>query len=198
MLDCLKNKFGYIQPKNITQKSIETKKIQEDWTNIDFSPLAPFGFKKSHIKQIINNKTILTPQEVEDSIEHYAWALKNRREEMKGYAPTNNPLRGLMGVLKKGNPWVEGSYKSPEELALDLQIEAKRTQLERQKAKKEELFNINFEMWYTQLGISDIMKIEGTNPFKSLPIAMFNKKMSNSVYRNLMQGYFRDKVMGNG
>merc|ERR1712038_773264 len=139
------------------------------------------GFKKSHIKQIINTQTTLTSQEVQDSIEHYAWALENRREEMKGYAPINNPLRGLMGVLKKGNPWVEGSYKSPEELALDLQIEAERAQLERQKSKKEELFKINFEMWYNNLSKTDIAKIEATNPFKSLPIAMFNEKMSNSM-----------------
>ena len=117
---------------------------------------------------------------------------------MEGYVPTNNSLRGLMEVLRKGNPWVEGSYKSPEELALGLRIEAKRTQLERQRAKKKELFNINFEMWYTLLGISNILKIKSNNPFKSLPVAMFDKKMSDSVYRNLMQGYFGDKIMGNG
>ena len=114
---------------------------------------------------------------------------------MKGYAPVSNPLRGLMGVLKKGNAWVEGSYKSPEELALELQIKNKRMQLERQQAKKDELFNIEFEIWYTKLTPEDIAKIEATNGFKSLPIATFNKKMSSSIYRSLMQGYFRDKII---
>ena len=68
MPDCLKNKFGYIRPENITQKSIETKKIQENWTNIDFSSLTSFGFKKSHIKQIINNKTTLTPKKYKTAL----------------------------------------------------------------------------------------------------------------------------------
>ena len=114
---------------------------------------------------------------------------------MKGYAPVSNPLRGLMGVLKKGNAWVEGSYKSPEELALELQIKNKRMQLERQQAKKDELFNIEFEVWYTQLTQEDIKKIEATNQFKSLPIATFKKKMSSEIYRNMMRKHYHDKVM---
>ena len=192
---CLNNPLQEIDKKSIIKNSIEMQKDQEIWANIDFSPLVSFGFKKSHIKQIINANTTLTPQEVEDSIEHYAWALENRREEMKGYAPVNNPLRGLLGVLKKGNAWVEGSYKSPEELALELQIKAKRTQLERQQSKKEALFNIEFEMWYNELSREDITKIEVNNSFKSIPASTFNKKMNSNIYRSLMQGYYRDKVL---
>ena len=195
LTDHINKKLNDIETQVNTENSADTQDDSEAWTEIDFSALADYGFKKSHIKQIINANTSLTPQEVQDSIEHYAWALKNRREEMKGYAPVSNPLRGLMGVLKKGNAWVEGSYKSPEELALELQIKNKRMQLERQQAKKDELFNIEFEIWYTKLTSEDITKIEATNGFKSLPIATFNKKMSSSMYRGLMQGYFRDKII---
>ena len=197
LTDHINKRLNDIDTQTDTENSADTQDNSEAWAEIDFSSLAGYGFKKSHIKQIINANTSLTPQEVQDSIEHYAWALENRREEMKGYAPVSNPLRGLMGVLKKGNAWVEGSYKSPEELALELQIKNKRMQLERQQAKKDELFNIEFEMWYTELTPKDIAKIEATNGFRSLPIATFNKKMSSSMYRGLMQGYFRDTVLNN-
>ena len=197
LTDYINKKLNNIDIQTNSESHADTQDDSEAWTDIDFSSLADYGFKKSHIKQIINASTSLTPQEVQDSIEHYAWALENRREEMKGYAPNSNPLRGLMGVLKKGNAWVEGSYKSPEELALELQIKNKRMQLERQQAKKDELFNIEFEIWYTKLTPEDIAKIETTNGFKSLPIATFNKKMSSSMYRSLMQGYFRDKIISN-
>ena len=71
----------------------------------------------------------------------------------------------------------------------------KRMQLERQQAKKDELFNIEFEIWYTKLIPEDIAKIEATNGFKSLPIATFNKKMSSEVYRGMMKNYYRDRIM---
>ena len=195
LTDHINKKLNDIDTQTNTENPADTQDDSEAWTDIDFSALADYGFKKSHIKQIINTNTSLTPQEVQDSIEHYAWALENRREEMKGYAPISNPLRGLMGVLKKGNAWVEGSYKSPEELALELQIKNKRMQLERQQAKKDELFNIEFEIWYTKLIPEDIAKIEATNGFKSLPIATFNKKMSSEVYRGMMKNYYRDRIM---
>ena len=190
----LNNHLSDINANNTTKTNPVTQDDHETWQKIDFSALTPFGFKKSHIKQIMDFNTGLTPQEVEDSIEHYAWALENRREEIKSYAPKNNPLRGLMGVLKNGNAWIEGSYQSPEELALELQIQAKRAQLERQQAKRDELFTIEFEMWYTELSPEAIKKIEATNQFKSLPIATFKKGMGSEMYRNMMKGYYRDKA----
>ena len=195
LTDHINKKLNNIDTQINTENPADTQDDSEAWANIDFSALADYGFKRSHIKQIINANTSLTPQEVQDSIEHYAWALENRREEMKGYAPVSNPLRGLMGVLKKGNAWVEGSYKSPEELALELQIKNKRLQLERQQAKKDELFNIEFEIWYTKLTPEDIAKIEATNGFKSLPIATFNKKMSSEVYRGMMRRHYQENIL---
>ena len=195
LTDYINKKLNNIDIQTNSESHADTQDDSEAWTDIDFSSLADYGFKKSHIKQIINANTSLTPQEVQGSIEHYAWALENRREEMKGYAPVSNPLRGLMGVLKKGNAWVEGSYKSPEELALELQIKNKRMQLERQQAKKDELFNIEFEIWYTKLTPEDIAKIEATNGFKSLPIATFNKKMSSEMYRGMMRRHYQENIL---
>ena len=48
-------------------------------------------------------------------------------------------------------------------------------QHERQQAKKDELFNIEFEMWYTELTPEDSAKVEATNGFKSMPIVTFDK-----------------------
>ena len=195
LTDHINKKLNDIETQVNTENAADTQDDQEAWANIDFSALADYGFKKSHIKQIINAKTSLTPQEVQESIEHYAWALENRREEMKGYAPNSNPLRGLMGVLKKGNAWVEGSYKSPEELALELQIKNKRIQLERQQAKKDELFNIEFEMWYTALTPKDIAKIEEAGELaKQMPPTAFKTKGDNAHYVKALKRYFKQHI----
>ncbi|WP_203368921.1 hypothetical protein, partial [Cysteiniphilum marinum] len=98
--------------------SAETNTLEsdnEDWADLDFSSLTEFGFTKRHVTQIKNfNKNLdvdnqLTVDSVQESIEHYAWALQNRLEEMISYAPANNRLRGLIGVLKKGGNWTEAN-----------------------------------------------------------------------------------------
>jgi hypothetical protein len=120
------------------------------WDEIDFSELEIFGFKKSHLQQIKNIEGI-TPDIAQDSINHYAWALNNRADEMIKYAPEKNRFKGLFGVLRKGNAWVEDGYIDPIDEAINTSLEAKRKQLEKIKKQKEEQLNLDFEIWKESL-----------------------------------------------
>jgi len=190
-----KGKLNNIDTQPNAETLTDTQDDSEAWANIDFSALASFGFKKSHIKQIINTKTTLTPQEVQESIEHYAWALNHRAEEKQNYAPQNNRLRGLMGVLKKGSPWIEAQYRSLEDIAIEEQIKAKQAQLERKIAQKEALLTTEFNLWYADLTPDHITEIEEKEQLeKQMSPTAFRTKGDNASYINALKNYFKQHI----
>jgi hypothetical protein len=173
----------------------------EDWADLDISSLAEFGFTKRHVTQIKNfNKNLdvdnqLTVDSVQESIEHYAWALQNRLDEMVSYAPANNRLRGLIGVLKKGGNWTEANYKSPEDLAFEASLIAKRERLEKIKAQKEEVFNLEFELWRESLTTTEIMDIEEKGKLQGkMPPSAFKNKGDNKMYVAALRTYFKQNI----
>jgi len=173
----------------------------EVWLDLDFSSLVEFGFTKRHVSQIKNfNKNLdidnqLTVDSVQESIEHYAWALQNRLEEMKGYAPDNNRLRGLIGVLKKGGNWTEANYKSPEDLAFEASLKAKKERLEKIKEQKEEVFNLEFELWREALTDTEIADIEEKGELQGkMPPSAFRNKGDNKLYVGALRTYFKNNV----
>ena len=119
-----------------------TELNEDDWLDLDYSSLTEFGFKKSHVNQIkkfnakLDADSQLTVDSVQDSIEHYAWALRNKLSEMENYAPSTNRLRGLLGVLKRGGEWVEPNYKSPEDLAYEASLKAKKEKIRENQSTK--------------------------------------------------------------
>ena len=173
------------KPINQTQKieSIVTE-YSSEWDNLDLSPLESNGMKKSHIQQLKNIEG-LTPDMVQESINHYSWALDNDPERMKRYAQKQNQLKGLMGCLKKGNPWTEGEYIDPIEEAMQKSIEAQKKRIERLKAQKEEMFNLEYEEWEMGLTIE-----EKTDLKKKLNIVT----MRGGGYKAQMRTYFRDNI----
>ncbi|WP_203384419.1 hypothetical protein [Cysteiniphilum marinum] len=173
----------------------------EDWADLDFSSLAEFGFTKRHVTQIKNfNKSLdadnqLTIDSVQESIEHYAWALQNRLDEMVSYAPANNRLRGLIGVLKKGGNWTEANYKSPEDLAFEASLIAKKERLEKIKAQKEEVLNLEFELWRESLTATEIMDIEENGELQGkMPPSAFKNKGDNKHYVAALRTYFKQNI----
>jgi hypothetical protein len=173
----------------------------ENWSDLDYSSLVEFGFTQRHVSQIKNFNKILDADNqlsvdcVQESIEHYAWALRNRLDEMKSYAPDNNRLRGLLGVLKKGGNWTEANYKSPEDLAFEVSLKAKKERLEKIKAQKEEVFNIEFDLWREGLTESERAEIEekGELHGKMSPSA-FKIKGDNKLYVAALKSYFKNNV----
>ena len=173
----------------------------EDWTDLDFSSLTEFGFTKRHVTQIKNfNKSLdadnqLTVESVQESIEHYAWALQNRLDEMVSYAPTNNRLRGLIGVLKKGGNWTEANYKSPEDLAFEASLKAKEERLLKLKEQKERVSNIEFELWREALTATELTDIEEKGELQGkMPPSAFKNKGDNKFYVAALQTYFKQNI----
>ncbi|WP_440682948.1 hypothetical protein, partial [Cysteiniphilum halobium] len=198
-----------IQPetKKVTvTEATETNTLESDndnWTDLDFSSLTQFGFTKRHVTQIKNfNKSLdadnqLTVDSVQESIEHYAWALQNRLEEMASYAPDNNRLRGLIGVLKKGGNWTEANYKSPEDLAFEASLKAKEERLLKLKEQKERVFNIEFELWRESLTATELTDIEEKGELQGkMPPSAFKNKGDNKHYVAALKTYFKNNVYG--
>ena len=174
------------KPESIPEPILEVQDEPENdpWYDVDMTPLESHGFKKTHIGQIKGVEGI-TPDDLQSAINHYAWALENDPERMQKYAPKSNPLRGLIGSLKKGFVWTEAKYVDPHEEAMDLALAAKKERLERIKAKKEELIGIEFELWREELSDSDIVTI--------------NKKMkcpksSGRMYDAAIKAHFKEHV----
>lgn len=116
------------------------EQIPPEWENINFEPLAHIGFSKTQIKQIIGKSD---PSVVQESINHFAFGLEYN-PKFKKY---EDPLNVLMGVLRKGQAWVETDYRSAIEIAQQKFLEAKRSEMERKKSLEEEAYKLALSEW---------------------------------------------------
>ena len=83
------------------------------WLKINIEPLKAIGFSDTQLQQLQNRNT---PEIIQESIYHFAYGLEHN-EKTKKYK--DNALNVLMGVLRKGQAWIEPNYRSPQELALE-------------------------------------------------------------------------------
>ena len=198
------------QPQPVSIKKVDSGKVEDvtetennddDWLDLDYSSLTEFGFKKSHVTQIkkfnlkLEGDNQLTVDSVQDSIEHYAWALRNRLSEMENYAQSTNRLRGLLGVLKRGGEWVEPNYKSLEDLAYEASLKAKEERLLKLKEQKERVFTLEFEMWREDLSDDQLTEVEEKGKLKgAMPPSAFKNKGDNSYYVNALKNYYKKNI----
>jgi hypothetical protein len=155
----------------------------DPWLQIDYSDLEP-AFKKMHITQLRKVED-LTPELVQESINHFVWMLNNDAERKSKFSPEKNPIQGLIGSLKKGNPWVEPGYIDPKVKAFDDLNAFKRKRLEEIRKRKEEAFNLDFEIWLEETDSKVIAEIESKQGVKG-------KTMNDSRYRGMMKDYFKN------
>ena len=169
------------KPNNIEPPAIEN----DPWLKVDYSDLEP-AFKKMHITQLRKVED-LTPELVQESINHFVWMLNNDAERKSKFSPEKNPIQGLIGSLKKGNPWVEPGYIDPKVKAFDDLNAFKRKRLEEIRKRKEEAFNLDFEIWLEETDSKVIAEIESKQGVKG-------KTMNDSRYRGMMKDYFKNNV----
>lgn len=134
---------------NLTKRSDQ---IPAEWENINFDPLAHIGFSKTQIKQMIGKND---PTVVQESINHFAFGLENN-VKVKKY---EDPLNVLMGVLRKGQAWVETEYRSAIEIAQQKLLETKRAEFERKKTLEEDAFKLALSEWDAEISESERNKI---------------------------------------
>lgn len=168
---------------NINKTTTTDKKLNqnlsEEWKCIDYQPLSHIGFSKTQIKQLVGHNM---PEIVQESINHFAYAL----EHNKKYKNHDNPLNLLMGVLRKGNNWFEKDYESPQEKALREMIERKKKAKETEEAQIKELLDLEFPKWEAGLSEEERMAL--------LPDNLVSSKIEAPVTAYL-RSYFLNSIL---
>lgn len=151
------NKIGNITGNNDPySSSIKNNNITigEEWKKVNFEHLRHIGFSETQLQQLyscgMTDHTI-----VQDSINRFAYSLEHN-EKVKAY---NDPLNVLMGVLRKGQRWIEPNYISPKDLALRQILEEKRKLKEQRDSTINELIAIEFPEWRRKLTQDEIEQI---------------------------------------
>jgi hypothetical protein len=120
-----------------------TTTLPKEWENIDLEPTNHIGFSKTQLEQLYTTNKC-HPDVIQESIYHFAFALKNN-EKIKAH---KNPLNMFMGVLRKGHAWIESGYESPKDSALRKILEQKKAETEKRNAMINELFELEFNKWF--------------------------------------------------
>ena len=160
-----------------------TTNLPDEWNDIDIEPLKHIGFTITQIRQLIQKNH---PDVVQESIYHFAYGLQHS-EKTKSY---NSPLNVLMGVLSKGGAWGEPGYKSPQELAMEQHLEQKKKEKQRIENLKNELFNVDFDIWFNSLTSDEKQSI--FIGFKLPP--KIQQSMPEEKAMDLYRDYFKNKI----
>ena len=168
---------------NNSSSYINTTTIKDrpllDWGNVDVSPLEHIGLTHKHLLQLKNNQ----PDIVQESINHFAYGLKYNPRSKK----YDEPLSVLIGVLRKGEAWVEVNYRSLAEITQQELIDRKKAEKERLIKLEEEAYKLAFDEWMISLKKDDIEKI------------MLNNKKHGDItpQKVRLNAYFRENVWEN-
>jgi len=129
--------------------------LPKEWQQINISPLQEQGLSERQLLDLYR-ANITTAEIVQQSINHYAWGLKNNSDS---YVKYKNHIFVLIGILRKGGIWTESGYESPQEIALKELIESKKQQNKKHEELIEQLIELEFPEWESSLTKKDIKKI---------------------------------------
>ena len=153
-----------------------TTNLREEWKNINYDPLAHIGFSENHLKQLIGKNT---PEIVQDSINHFSYGLEYNQKTQEYSKEGKNPLNILIGVLRKGQAWVETNYRSPQEIAQEKFLERKREERGRLSKLEEEAYSLALEDWKKSLTKEEINTIA---PCGKDPLAKKKQELELSTH----------------
>ena len=125
-----------------TTTDLRSKVLDSAWEEIDFEPLTKIGFSNAHIHQLYQTEKT-TAEIVQESIYHFAYALDHNDK----YKEHQSPLNLILGVLRKGQVWIEQGYKSAQEIAQMKLLEQKTNEHERIKKLEEDAFHLAYTIW---------------------------------------------------
>lgn len=135
----LDNKVPYSSSNNINT----TTGLPAEWLDINFDHLREIGFSITQLTQLYEKK-LNTPEIIQESINHFAYALKNNPKKINAYA---DPLNVLMGVLRKGQAWIENNYEPPHVQAMRDLIARKKAEKEQENVLEKELITFYYQDW---------------------------------------------------
>ncbi len=163
----------------IRKQELKNEPIQNEWDDIDISPLFSIHFGKAHIEQLKNGP--LSPEMIQDSIKYFAYMLQHPHSKE---AKIGKPLNYLMSILKRGIPVARpDGYQSPEEKAQAEYLETlKKSRLEKE-ARENELFELMFLEWLESISQEEKKAI--------LPLGM---KIGANTSNMFLKGHYRDNL----
>ena len=129
-----------------------TTNLPEEWLCINFEPVADIGFSANHLQQLFDKNS---PEVVQESIFHFAYSLIHNSK----FKNHENPLNLFMGVLRKGNAWIEPNYRSAQEMALAQILELKAAEQARIKQLEDDAYKMAFEEWKGTLSQDELERI---------------------------------------
>lgn len=129
--------------------------LPPEWENLNISPLEDIGFNHNHLSDILETG-LSDHQMVQDSILHFAFGIEHEPAKYKQY---DDLLNVLIGRLRKGKPWYETNYRSPQELAQQKFLENKKIEIERKKKLEEEAYKLALNEWSQNLTSVEIETI---------------------------------------
>jgi len=139
---------------NITTTTNELALLENDkphlspaWKQLDLSPLLKIGFKESHLIQIAKVGH-LTPEQVQESINAFAWDLQQNN---KGKDIQGNPLNFFMGILRKGPYAAPHNYESESDRLFREYREAQEKIQKRREGHLKATQEHEFHEWLTTL-----------------------------------------------
>ena len=172
-------------------KKEEKNDSKNPWMSINIFPLEQYGLKQSHLKQL-QKMNCTTPEIVQESIHHMAYGLENTKDTKK----YDYPIKVLMGVLKKGDAWIEEKYIDPNERALKKIIDARKRKLLAKQKLISELKDIEFNNWFEELTESKLLNIiEETDGVGGIIAEMYKKdKKISDMTKGTILKYFNETV----
>ncbi|GGI90854.1 hypothetical protein GCM10007966_19430 [Legionella impletisoli] len=144
--------------KEINKKSNDSQNklyLPDEWEAINILPLEDNGFNRNHLLDIYETG-LADPQMVQESILHFSYGLEYEPSKYKQY---DDVLNVLIGRLRKGKPWFEKNYRSPQEIAQQKLFENKKLEIERKKKLEEESYSLAQSEWIQNLSKEDIEKV---------------------------------------
>ena len=153
-----------------------------EWRSLDLSPLSFIRLGMDHIAQLKNGT--LTPEQVQDSINHFAYRLQNPSPKDP---KIEKPLNYFMATLKKGIPFARpDGFLSEEDQEQLRYIESLKKVKQEKEEREKELFDLLFNAWIEKLS---------TDEKKSMiPAAM---KTSTHASNLFFRDYYKTNIWPN-
>ena len=159
--------------------------FDSNWQNIDITPLASIEFTNNHLSQIFT-KNELTPKQLQDSINAFAFDLD---ENKRGEKIKASPLNLFMGILKNGSAYnPPKNYESDEDRLLREQVEAEREKLEKRHQMQSELKELKYQNWLLDLSVDKKLEV------LDVPLNFFEKMPIEAIESGLKK-HFEMKVL---
>ncbi|STX55808.1 Uncharacterised protein [Legionella beliardensis] len=175
------NKSGNTHYISSSNKNNIITTLPDEWKKINYEELSHIGFSETQIRQLYDSNAT-EAQIVQDSINKFSYSL-NYNEKTKAYT---DPLNVLMGILRKGQRWIEPNYIPPKELALQQLLEEARAKKEREELMIKELVDLEFPNWRRNLTEKEYDEI--------VPENVRSTNISGAIQSSL-RNYFIEKVI---